>query len=758
MMKRTSAVILPLTKPAGRVFILSLLLLAAGSVLRSQPSFPDNGQLFTDTVVPVVYLTVNPDTLAWLYANPYSDREFRATFVFDNGTVRDTIDPVGFRLRGNTSRVSKKKSFKVSFNTFTEGGKYQGVEKMNLNGEHNDPSVMRSKIMWDILRKWDIPAPRANHVRVYINGNFYGVYINVEHIDEEFALSRFGSKDGNLYKCLYPADLNYMGPDPDSYKIWTGSRWVYELTTNEEENDFSDLAEFIGILHDGENSTFLCGLDRVFNVRDYLKIMAVQIFCGDWDGYIFNKNNFYLYHNTLTGKLEYIPYDVDNTFGIDWFGIDWATRNIYDWQPGGDQVRPLYDMIISNPELRGQFSFYAAQLVSEALDLDSLIQAVDARKEMISPYIADDPYYPMDYGFDHNDFLNSFTSAFGAHVKWGIYPYLQVRMASMASQAEAGDPVPVIKRIAYERRAGEPMQVSCTVEAIRAPAVVKLIYTVAGGDALEAEMSHTGNGRYTVALQGIHDEEEVAFNIQASGGDGVTSQLPCVPVIAAPVTGNTPLLFINEFMADNEGTVADEHGNFSDWIEIYNGDTQPVDLGKICLTDSFSDPLKWMMPSIVLPAGGFIVFWADGEPGLGDKHAPFKLDKDGEEIGLFTLDRLVVDTVSFGLQQEDISTGRKSDGAEMIASLATATPGRTNNITSSDDIDDDTIVKIFPNPVTGETLWLSEETDCSVYNTRGVRLFSGTDVKEIDVSNFPAGVYILVTGEGRAVRFVRTGR
>ena len=94
----------------------------------------------------------------------------------------------------------------------------------------------------------------------------------------------------------------------------------------------------------------------------------------------------------------------------------------------------------------------------------------------------------------------------------------------------------------------------------------------------------------------------------------------------------------------------------------------------------------------------------------------------------------------------------------MIASLATATPGRTNNITSSDDIDDDTIVKIFPNPVTGETLWLSEETDCSVYNTRGVRLFSGTDVKEIDVSNFPAGVYILVTGEGRAVRFVRTGR
>ncbi|MRR23585.1 hypothetical protein EG830_11475, partial [bacterium] len=227
-MKRTISSVLPMTGTARRAFVITMLLMFAPAALRSQPSFPDNGQLFADTVVPVVYITIPPDSLAWIYANPYSDREFRATFVFDNGAVRDTVNPVGFRLRGNTSRQSRKKSFKVSFNTFTEGGKYQGVEKINLNGEHNDPSVMRSKIMWDILRKWSIPAPRANHVRVYINGSYYGLYINVEHIDEEFAKSRFGNKDGNLYKCLYPADLAYSGGDPASYKIWNGSRWVYE--------------------------------------------------------------------------------------------------------------------------------------------------------------------------------------------------------------------------------------------------------------------------------------------------------------------------------------------------------------------------------------------------------------------------------------------------------------------------------------------------------------------------------------------------
>jgi spore coat protein CotH len=172
-----------------RALPLILILLSASAITRSQPSFPDNGQLYVDTVVPAVYIEIHPDTLAWIYANPDSDKEFRAVFVFDNGSVRDTVEQVGFRLRGNTSRNSKKKSFKVSFNTFIPGGKYHGVEKMNLNGEHNDPSVMRSKLMWDILRRWNIPAPRANHVRVHINGSYFGLYINVEHIDEEFALS-----------------------------------------------------------------------------------------------------------------------------------------------------------------------------------------------------------------------------------------------------------------------------------------------------------------------------------------------------------------------------------------------------------------------------------------------------------------------------------------------------------------------------------------------------------------------------------------
>ncbi len=728
--------------------------LAAGSAV-GQPFNPERGELFVDTVVPRIDITVNPDTLAWIYANPESDREFHALFVFDNGTVRDTVDPVGFRLRGNTSRNSQKKSFKVSFNTFTPGGRFYGVEKLNLNGEHNDPSVMRSKVMWDILRKWDIPAPRANHVRVYINGSYYGLYISVEHIDEEFALSRFGNKNGNLFKCLWPADLDYRGSDPDSYKIWSGDRWVYELKTNIEENDFSDLAAFIWVLENSSDETLVCDLEALFNVYDYLKVMAAQIFCGDWDGYIYNKNNFYLYHNTSTGKFEYIPYDVDNTFGIDWFGIDWANRNMYEWQPGGDQPRPLYDRLIHHPVFRQQFSRYAEQLISSTLDIDSLKQSIDKRRNMITPYVAIDPYYPLDYGYDYGDFMNSYTAATGAHVKWGLFPYLEARKSSMQAQTEPGTMAPVIKYIRHNREGGQAVTVSAYVEAVTEPVTVTLLWSLDEGGILQEKMTGDGSGTYSATLAGIADEASVSYRVMAADGAGETSILPCEPLFIHPAAGDTPLLYINEFMADNEATVTDEHGNYCDWIEIYNGDDEGVFLGDLYLTDNFSIPDKWQLPDLVLPAGGFMVFWADGSPSLGMRHTSFKLDKEGEEIGLYTAGLLVIDSLSYGQQGEDVSTGRRSDGAEEIISLAAATPGRSNSLTSAAVTMGDRKLAAWPNPATGDFIRLSEAVDCRVYSAGGQLMFAGRVASVIDISRWRSGLYIIVTSDGRLLKFMR---
>ena len=344
--------------------------------------------VFDSSLVARVDILINPDTLAFIYDNPESDIDFRSTFIFNNGTILDTLDEVGFQLRGNTSRYSLKKSFRVSFNTFVQGRKFHGLEKLCLNGEHNDPSIIRSRLCWETLHSFGIPGPRASHTEVYINGNYYGLYILVEYIDEELVQSRFGNSYGNLYKCLWPADLDYLGSDPDLYKYTSGDRRAYDLITNSEEDDYTDIAHFIDVLNNTSLDDLACELDKVFNLDDYLKIMATDIITSNWDGYIYNKNNFYLYHNTETGKFEYIPYDLDNTYGIDWMSIDWGNRDIYDWEMHDVEVRPLYTRLLDASDIRDRFSYQMQQLLNLLADEDSLFAHIDQVRNMISPLCA----------------------------------------------------------------------------------------------------------------------------------------------------------------------------------------------------------------------------------------------------------------------------------------------------------------------------------------------------------------------------------
>ena len=322
------------------------------SILFAQTANPALGEVFRDDVIPRIDIEIPQASLNAIYSDIWSYTEHKAIFIFDNGTVRDTLDDIGFRLRGNTSRNSQKKSFKVSFNTHVAGRKYHNLEKLNLNGEHNDPSIIRSKLCWDILRNMEIPAPRANHVELYINNNYYGLYINVEHIDEEFVESRFGNNDGNLYKGFWGVDFNYINSNPNSYKLQDNGRRTYDLKTNTDEDDYSDLAEFIAVLNNTPLFDLPCKLENVFNVEQYLKVLAFDVITSNWDGPVWNKNNCYIYKNTATGKFEFIPYDLDNTLGISWMpNINWSNRDIYQWSASWED-RPIYERILQVQEYK----------------------------------------------------------------------------------------------------------------------------------------------------------------------------------------------------------------------------------------------------------------------------------------------------------------------------------------------------------------------------------------------------------------------
>jgi len=138
-------------------------------------------------------------------------------------------------------------------------------------------------------------------------------------------------------------------------------------------------------------------------------------------------------------------------------------------------------------------------------------------------------------------------------------------------------------------------------------------------------------------------------------------------------------LYINEFMASNLSTVLSErYDEFTDWIEIHNAGTEEVSLQGLYITDDPSDSAKfWIRHDIILPPGGYFVFWADGRNDYN--HTNFKLARKGEFIGLYDEDFNVVDTITYGLQENDASFGRKVDDLQTWVMYDVPTPGYTNH-------------------------------------------------------------------------------
>jgi len=151
---------------------------------------------------------------------------------------------------------------------------------------------------------------------------------------------------------------------------------------------------------------------------------------------------------------------------------------------------------------------------------------------------------------------------------------------------------------------------------------------------------------------------------------------------SAPIT-----VFINEWMADNKTTLADPvDSQFEDWFELYNPGTNTVDLGGYYLTDTLTNKTMYKVPKnghYLIPPGGFLLVWADGEPSQNstnqpDLHADFALSKGGEAIGIFAPDGTQIDAVTFGSQVTDVSQGRFPDGSATIMSMTIPTPRASN--------------------------------------------------------------------------------
>lgn len=233
-----------------------------------------------------------------------SPREWvEASVTFEDSDGRVGPLSTGLRLKGQSvfRDLSGKAAFRLDFDRFETGGHLFGIEKLTLNNFVQDSSAAHERLYYGLVARQKLAGPRTGYVEVWVNDQPYGVYLALESTDEEAFLGRVFPSSALLYEGEYGADL-YVGKDPDFDEDYGDDP---ERVALRHVIDVFNAAQDESVL---EDTATVIAWDRV------IPQLAVDMFCGHYDSYTGNRNN-YTFHIDDDGRLSVIPGGADQTFG-----------------------------------------------------------------------------------------------------------------------------------------------------------------------------------------------------------------------------------------------------------------------------------------------------------------------------------------------------------------------------------------------------------------------------------------------------------
>ena len=220
-----------------------------------------------------------------------------------------------------------------------------------------------------------------------------------------------------------------------------------------------------------------------------------------------------------------------------------------------------------------------------------------------------------------------------------------------------------------------------------------------------------------------------------------------------PVVGG---LVINEIMASNFIAVADQDGEYDDWVELYNGNNFDLNLNGYYLSDNENDLTKWSFPNVIIPANDYLIIWCDtaGSTQTG-LHTIYRLSADQEEVYLTSPTGVVVDAVHYVNMPTDKGYARVPNGTGPMQYQDHTYDAINQNVANINHISHNRILRVYPNPSNNKIYILGASDRINVFNIQGQKIHTQDRLsKYIDISDWDNGIYFLNSGE-KVVKFIK---
>jgi CotH kinase protein/Lamin Tail Domain len=577
-----------------------------------------------------------------------------------------TFDSCGVRFKGNSTYNPQyeKNPLNIDLNEVLDQD-YFGTDKVKLANGAEDPSMVREMTFYELAGRY-MHAPRASYVKVWINGDYKGLYVNTEDVGNEFLDAHFGESEGACFKC-----------DPVSIDVFTGNSNMSYHADSMAYDTLYDMQSDYGLqaLQAGAYELEFA----TSTVQDHLDVdralwyHALSNVLVHLDSYYAFAHNYYLYKDK-NQRWNPILWDANMAFG----GLLWDGQNILPLSAmqlarlplfhmaSSVDSRPLLARLLEIPTYERAYLAHYRTLREELLQNGLAAERATYWHGFVDSLMQYEPYSFYPYAqFQQN--LNANVGSFFL-LRPGLTSLLENRRLYVDTLSSLNTTAPEIQAIAHEPAVLAPYGTGTITCQVSSADVVELRTRESRFDRFVAQPLYddgqhgdgdASDGTYGAQLAlGATDVQYCIYAENASAG----SFSPPRAEHEYHTLSVEPALVLNEAQVQNESTAQDQAGETDDWIELYNNSDSPVPLLGYHLSDDPGEPYKWAFPDTVIAPGSFLIVWADEDEEQMGLHANFKLSSSGESLLLSDAEGGLVNEVMLMPIAADSSYGRFPNG------------------------------------------------------------------------------------------------